>query len=91
MAIIRDILKGIDGASARAEVLTEPDRRKAIALAVSMAAPGDMVLICGKGHENYQIVDGVKYHFDDSEEAGKAMAGIADSGKFDKPERRQHA
>ena len=82
LAIIREVRKGMEGPSAKAQILTEPDRGKAISLAVSIAGQGDMVLICGKGHEDYQIVGGIKHHFDDGEEARKAMASIADSGKF---------
>ena len=54
--------------------IVELDRRKAIALAVSMAAAGDVVLIAGKGHEDYQIVGKAKTHFDDREEARRALA-----------------
>ncbi len=53
--------------------LVEPDRAAAIRLAVSLAKPGDVVLIAGKGHERYQIVDGEKHPFDDCEEARKAL------------------
>jgi len=45
------------------------DRREAIACACSLAAPGDMVLIAGKGHENYQILGTIKHFFDDGQEA----------------------
>jgi UDP-N-acetylmuramoyl-L-alanyl-D-glutamate--2,6-diaminopimelate ligase len=41
------------------------DRREAIKLAVSMASKGDVILIAGKGHENYQEVNGTKHPFDD--------------------------
>ncbi|ETX10367.1 UDP-N-acetylmuramoylalanyl-D-glutamate--2,6-diaminopimelate ligase [Marinomonas ushuaiensis DSM 15871] len=51
----------------------EPDRRVAIQKAVLSANQGDVVLIAGKGHENYQDIQGVKYHFDDKEEAQKAL------------------
>ena len=51
----------------------EPDRRIAIQKAVLSARRGDVVLIAGKGHENYQDIQGVKYHFDDKEEAQKAL------------------
>lgn len=44
------------------------DRREAIRTAVMLAAPGDVILIAGKGHENYQEIKGVKHHFDDREE-----------------------
>ena len=53
----------------------EPDRRSAIAKAIADAAPGDVVLIAGKGHENYQIVGKMKHHFDDVEEASTAIKG----------------
>jgi MurE/MurF fusion protein len=49
------------------------DRRTAIAAAVSEATPGDIVLIAGKGHEDYQILGATKIHFDDREEAAAAM------------------
>ena len=52
MAIIRDILPGLAGAEER--YVVEPDRRAAIALAMDLAAPGDVVILCGKGHETYQ-------------------------------------
>ena len=60
MAIIQDILKGIEG-----EALVEPDRREAIRIALRMAQPGDVVLIAGKGHEDYQIVGDEVFPFDD--------------------------
>lgn len=49
------------------------DRREAIKTAVMMAAPGDIILVAGKGHETYQDVDGVKHHFDDKEEIAAAF------------------
>ena len=50
-----------------ARVLSIIDRREAIRTAVMLAQSGDIVLIAGKGHENYQIVKGIKSHFDDKE------------------------
>ncbi|WP_407372503.1 UDP-N-acetylmuramoyl-L-alanyl-D-glutamate--2,6-diaminopimelate ligase [Carnobacterium sp.] len=50
-----------------------PDRREAIQSAIKQAAPNDIVLIAGKGHENYQIIGTEKIHFDDVEEAEKAI------------------
>lgn len=64
-AIIREILVG---AAAPDTVRTEPDRRRAIRLALTDARPGDVVLIAGKGHETYQVVGDTKLHFDDREE-----------------------
>ena len=49
------------------------DRRDAIKTAALMAKPGDVILIAGKGHEDYQIVKGVKHHFDDKEEISRAF------------------
>jgi UDP-N-acetylmuramoyl-L-alanyl-D-glutamate--2,6-diaminopimelate ligase len=54
--------------------LVEADRREAIKLAVSLCKPGDVVLIAGKGHETYQMVDGEKLPFDDREEARTALS-----------------
>ncbi len=51
----------------------EPDRRVAIREAISSAGKGDVILIAGKGHEKYQDIQGIKYHFDDKEEALKAL------------------
>ena len=64
LKIIDDILSGIEG---RNGVEVEPDRRKAIALALKGAMPGDVVLVCGKGHETTQEIKGVKHPFDDRE------------------------
>ncbi len=61
--IIDDILKGVSGTNW--EVV--PDRRAAIAGAVSMAKRGDIVVVAGKGHEDYQIIGEIKQHFDDRE------------------------
>ncbi len=55
------------------EFVVEPDRRAAIALAVDLARPGDVVLIAGKGHEGYQEVHGVRAPFDDRDEARAAL------------------
>jgi UDP-N-acetylmuramoyl-L-alanyl-D-glutamate--2,6-diaminopimelate ligase len=52
----------------RNSALTIVDRREAIKTACALAQQGDVVLIAGKGHEDYQEVKGVKYHFDDKEE-----------------------
>jgi UDP-N-acetylmuramyl-tripeptide synthetase len=73
-AIIAMILDGIGD---RAKAMVEPDRRAAIALAVGQARPGDVVLIAGKGHEDYQILGKTKIHFDDREEAAQAIAALS--------------
>ncbi|MBF0487332.1 MAG: UDP-N-acetylmuramoyl-L-alanyl-D-glutamate--2,6-diaminopimelate ligase [Nitrospirae bacterium] len=65
--IIRHIIDGIEGDS----YTVEPDRKNAIKMAVNMAVPGDVVLIAGKGHENYQDIKGVRHPFDDRELAEK--------------------
>jgi UDP-N-acetylmuramoyl-L-alanyl-D-glutamate--2,6-diaminopimelate ligase len=81
-AIIADILPGLAAtprlspeAARRGEkgYLVEPDRRAAIALALECARPGDVVLLAGKGHEDYQIVGTERRHFSDREEARKAL------------------
>ena len=54
----------------------EPDRASAIKLSIAMAKPGDTVLIAGKGHEDYQIFGKTKIHFDDVEQAYKAVLEI---------------
>jgi UDP-N-acetylmuramoyl-L-alanyl-D-glutamate--2,6-diaminopimelate ligase len=51
------------------------DRRAAIGAAVACAAAGDVVLLAGKGHEDYQLIGTTRIHFDDREEAAAALAG----------------
>lgn len=70
--IINDMLAGLDDEQKR-NVLTIVDRREAIRTACMMAKPGDVILIAGKGHEDYQIIKGVKYHFDDHEVVREAF------------------
>lgn len=70
--IINDMLAGLDRKQMK-KVLTIVDRREAIRAACMMAQEGDVVLIAGKGHEDYQEVKGVKHHFDDREEVRKAF------------------
>ncbi|MBP1717730.1 MAG: UDP-N-acetylmuramyl-tripeptide synthetase, partial [Deltaproteobacteria bacterium] len=53
--------------------LVVPDRREAISLTIGAARPGDVVLIAGKGHEDYQILGTSRIHFDDREEAQVAL------------------
>jgi len=75
LQILKDMEAGIDKASTK-KVLTIADRREAIKTAAMLALPGDIILIAGKGHEPYQDVMGVKYHFDDREEVKKIFGII---------------
>ena len=70
--IIRQMREGI-GADDRRKVLSITDRREAIRTAVALADKGDIILLAGKGHEDYQIVKGEKRHFDDKEELSQAL------------------
>ncbi|HNN52842.1 MAG TPA: UDP-N-acetylmuramoyl-L-alanyl-D-glutamate--2,6-diaminopimelate ligase [Pseudomonadota bacterium] len=63
-----------DLASATSGYLVEIDRRQAIVAAILAAQPDDVVLLAGKGHEDYQVIGTSKQHFDDREEAQKALA-----------------
>lgn len=88
--IIRQVLAGLiplrlrqysvmdleDGFSEKGFVSVE-NRREAIRLAARLARPGDILLLAGKGHEDYQITGKVKQHFDDREEAAAALKGDA--------------
>ena len=65
-AIIDDMLAGLDAKQMK-KVVSIVDRREAIRTACMMAKKGDVILVAGKGHENYQEVCGVKHHFDDKE------------------------
>ena len=71
--ILNDMLEGLD-AEQRRKTLAIVDRREAIRAATQFAQPGDVVLIAGKGHEDYQEIEGVKHHFDDKEEVEKLFA-----------------
>jgi UDP-N-acetylmuramoyl-L-alanyl-D-glutamate--2,6-diaminopimelate ligase len=80
MAIIEEIVAGIpDGAGSRYEV--EVDRRRAIERAVSLARPGDVVIIAGKGHETYQEIKGVRSPFDDRLVAREALRRVKGGDK----------
>lgn len=65
--ILNDMLAGLDVVQ-KGKSITISDRREAIKTACALAQPGDVVLVAGKGHEDYQIIQGVKHHFDDREE-----------------------
>ena len=70
--IIADMLAGLDARQMK-KVVSIVDRREAIRTACMMARKGDVVLVAGKGHEDYQEIRGVKHHFDDKEELRKVM------------------
>jgi murE/murF fusion protein len=98
-AIIRMIVAGITApgtrsldrlergalATARAGYFIEVDRRQAIATAIAAARPEDVVLIAGKGHEDYQIIGGNRQHFDDREEALRALLARTESSPRSSP------
>ena len=65
-AIIRDMLSGLDEKE-QAATLCITDRKQAILTATHLAKKGDVILVAGKGHEDYQEIKGVKHHFDDKE------------------------
>ena len=73
--IINDMLAGLTPQQMK-KVLSIVDRREAIKTACMLAQKGDVILIAGKGHEDYQDVKGVKHHFDDREECRKAFGLI---------------
>ena len=76
-AIRADVMAGTQGG--RAKVVEVGDRRAAIAAAIEGAGPDDVVLVAGKGHEDYQLVDGVRLHFSDEAQARAALARRAAS------------
>ena len=90
LSILRQIREGILGLAIREYSIGElsggfsekgfvmlENRHEAIRLAIRLARPGDIVLLAGKGHEDYQIIGATKHHFDDREEAAQACAELA--------------
>lgn len=71
--IFEDILKGI---SDKSKVILEPSRRAAIQKAIAEAKENDIIIIAGKGHEDYQILPTGKIHFSDTEEAIEAIKNV---------------
>lgn len=71
--ILNDMQEGLDITDKR-KAITIVDRREAIKTACMFAEKGDVILIAGKGHEDYQIIQGVKHHFDDREEVRAIFA-----------------
>jgi UDP-N-acetylmuramoyl-L-alanyl-D-glutamate--2,6-diaminopimelate ligase len=64
--IINDMLAGLSDEQKK-RTITIVDRKEAIRTACAFAQKGDVVVVAGKGHENYQEIQGVKHHFDDKE------------------------
>jgi len=81
LAIMNDALVGVRRFDT--PMVAEPDRAKAIRLAISEANPGDVVLIAGKGHETYQVLKNETIHFDDRETAREVLEsfGYRDQGR----------
>jgi len=73
-AIVEEILAGVRSAAPRARWVAEVDRARAICHAIDVAEAEDIVLIAGKGHEDYQILGERKIHFSDVEEAAAALS-----------------
>jgi UDP-N-acetylmuramoyl-L-alanyl-D-glutamate--2,6-diaminopimelate ligase len=71
--IITQIVAGFGKPGGIKPVIIEPDRRQAIERIIGDAEPGDVILIAGKGHEDYQIIGKEKHHFDDVEEARRVL------------------
>ena len=80
LAIIREIETGLTAAD-RSRGRTEPDRAAAIGWAIDQLAPGDTLVIAGKGHEDYQILGTTKIHFDDAEVAAAAVERRRNGGR----------
>ena len=68
------MLAGLDAEDMK-KTLSIADRKEAIRTACMLAEKGDVILVAGKGHENYQEIKGVKHHFDDKEELNKVFNG----------------
>jgi len=73
LAIMADVRPGLEKA---AKAIEEPDRYKALCLAVGLLRPGDALLVAGKGHEAYQQVGDVKHPFSDVEAVGRAVKEV---------------
>lgn len=78
--ILADMQAGVDVADHQSSIGIEPDRRMAIRWVVEQAQPDDIVVIAGKGHENFQEIDGVRHWFDDMVEL-KAALNLTDGSQ----------
>lgn len=78
--IIRDIITRIE--TTGGEYITIPDRREAIFYAIENAKPGDIIAIIGKGHEDYQEIDGVRHHFLDREVVDEALEKLGNDRHY---------
>lgn len=76
LSIILEIEEGVKRTGCK--YIKMPDRREAINYAVKIAEPGDVILIAGKGHENYQIFSDHTIHFDDADVAAEAVKLLED-------------
>ncbi|MBQ7857766.1 MAG: UDP-N-acetylmuramoyl-L-alanyl-D-glutamate--2,6-diaminopimelate ligase [Oscillospiraceae bacterium] len=74
MAIIEDVLKGIDSAAKNVEVIE--NRKKAIQYAMDIGQKDDIIVLAGKGHETYQEICGVKHHLDEREVVAAYLQGV---------------
>ena len=79
LSIINDALVGLRRTDVEHEI--EPDRGKAIHRAVAEARPGDVILLAGKGHEDYQVLQDRTIHFDDREVARAALGALGFTGR----------
>ncbi len=84
LEIIAQMLEGVEGSRGCGRYLVEPDRRKAIELAVSVARPGDVLVVAGKGHETGQVFKTETVPFDDREVLAQALESAGDPAR--KPE-----
>ena len=73
LKIINDICVGFERINGSPNLIIEPERAKAIEFAINLAKSSDVILIAGKGHEDYQIIGKEKYFFSDFETARKIL------------------
>jgi UDP-N-acetylmuramoyl-L-alanyl-D-glutamate--2,6-diaminopimelate ligase len=77
LGIINDVVVGLQKPSVTAKYVIEPDRERAMEIAIDEARPGDIVLLAGKGHETYQVLRDKTIEFDDR---AKARAILEEKG-----------